>query len=286
MRRWPVVAVIVCLAGCGAANTRPGRDVARDRAAAPAGPSTAEAWEPGDPIPGWDDFPCPELTDDYMPVDVPYGDTLVGTVGGCVDGQCSVEQPSWIRGDFYDSPDGMSSSTTQFVFDINGSLTPRNPRRAQGWYHSSFHSGVFDRTAFTFLRVNEEGSFVDQAYNDSSGYEYPTQAWICLSRVRPDEVAGVAWIRPYRGDRSFYWDGPKVTFRVPFDVILPDNASVYVEDSYPVETYPWFPGTGMWSYYHDQEFGTAWPWHEITDPALRTTYMDRYRPYVDLYGPP
>lgn len=248
-------------------------------------------WDPGDEIPGWEDFECPENVggnvitidmpsysspDSYRPsygIDaVPEGLGKPGLVsfeiGDCVNLEC--------KGDPYSIP---------FLFLLAATNTAEAAtERGLGEY------GPGDTSSFP--RSAQATAAISLGWFESSKGDYfviPSAVTACLSRVRPDMITGFVRFEVASEDLPFdleYYDELFLVF--PFSYIFQDHAGIDESVKYDPKGIPEEVDTSHITYSCDSDrfscpsYDEAWPWDEITDPAIREAVYERYTPYNTL----
>lgn len=272
---------ITLLLGCTAAGVG-SRSHASGKASDTADTGASTAWEPGDPIPGWEDYDCPPPEGAgyaevalSTPVYVGWGDA---TVGGSEGGGVAGFRFQAIMADCESLPCSFSGSTYslwgnswgEMVFeDLGGDLTGRG-------------QGMFDTVSPTRSVSGSEGG-VELLSWQYSGDRLTDDVLpsACVSRVRPDRISWVLDLRPRDNRHSssdavhgWYRD---FTLRVRYDTSLADHAGCLIDldDAYGCVAPE---GTSQIGYYQ-VSYDDAWPWDSITDPDIRDAVYNRYTPW-------
>lgn len=241
------------------------------------------SWLPGDDIPGWEDTTCPTVADvNRFQVVYPSLARMVGTIDAtrgvpdvnrfsiatrdCENFTCSAGEEldlriPYFRGTFQTvAEDGEARGLGAYGPDADGI------RPVEG--SALLIVGPVSNTA----QDGDEANAIVSA---------------CISRSRPDEVSGVLyfWLEK-QGDPFVNYQYGFSEFWTPFHFSLVDHAGVLLDAD---------PGDGLvrgleatlqsfhWTYI-GVSYDEAWPWAEITDPAVREAVYERYQP-VDLRRP-
>lgn len=245
--------------------------------APPPGPS----WQPGDPIPGWDDYPCEEEAPSFD-----SSDTVVLPLHSmaakplCIvpsdDQPCDLAERPWetdlrycVTGDHGNCLTDDTRQEAMLLFWGDEYAWPEP--RGQGWY--DFRGGLPARAGDFYLRTPDLGAW--QAHDPAvAGYDTLSPDGLgCLSRVRPDNLAGTVWLIFSKEYQDLL--GLPEALVLGFDVLLPDHGGVdVVAEEVPAEIaavhYTYMPAT---------DYDAFWPWDDITDPDIRQQVYDRYLPY-------
>lgn len=240
------------------------------------------AWLPGDEIPGWEDYPCEEELPAFVTSTwIVFEAVEVESRAACVwpddyEWCDSAESPTWtlmvLCNEGEDDPDCSLGTSERIRISFSGDVyLPRDPR-GQGWYDFTIRG--LERSGWAQLYSDVYG--VAETYysaSASSGYDdVPPDGMGCLSRVRPDEMSGVAYIDFRREPRD---DRPEA-YILPFHFRFPDHGGRYscATPSKPDEVkdrhYEYTPST---------DYDEFWPWEEITDDDVRQQVYERYTPY-------
>jgi hypothetical protein len=237
----------------------------------------ASSWEPGDQIPGWDDFDCGAAYRDsgHLSVDslhvysgsIRMAILAVGDESGRIDGReigfLATDCDESDCGDPVDWDDtGVPYAWVNLRDDIGDVVG-----RGQGWYGPNANAADFTLGATMNLPF---GYFI----NDLGHYDNMAGMG-CLSRVRPDMITGFV---TFTIEDSFYdhpspWY-PAVSIVLPFSVTFVDHEEL---DS-PTDGYERPAGAELVTY-EVYDYDATWPWDEITDPAIREAVYERYKPW-------
>lgn len=279
MSRPELVSLLVGLSACLGTEVKlvpepEGRAAGWDAGVAPW--EAPGAWEPGADIPGWEDYPCEDEL--VLPPDAEVRD-IVASYGqiraahwieGAEPDEEMAEHPGYIRMDG-DDTDGCVDGDNCYVWMQAWSEAWRTLEpRAQGWYElqDAPFSGARDiggggNTA--------EGTFVYMAQWGGQQRTAPASGRACFSRIRPDQFRGlwIAEIDPYF--MPDYWSGPRVVV-YRFDVRFEHHAAFTV-DELSNQVFPVYH-----VYYDSVPYEDAWPWDDITDPAVRQALFRDYTP--------
>lgn len=230
-------------------------------------------WSPGDPIPGWEDFDCSLDVLGAAHVEVGLPDVRWGTLGiSAVDGGGAPAQLT-LNLDLLDCrggpcPDGEPGDLTFAEVDAPVDVSGDGYRsRGQGW---------FGTPAKPFGRVHVQATTLLAQFFTSSG---SSGAALCLSRVRPDMVAGVVLVQQLSGAQmESAWYGPVATL-LPFEVRFVDHAAL--DANVPTSGLSPPPGSESqcFAYGHYISYDTIWPWDLITDSDVRDAVYARYTPW-------
>lgn len=251
---------------------------------APAPPRGADpkaaVWAPGDPIPGWDDADC------TVPVagnifEIHGLDTW--SVVGVADARAGLPDVAEVRVELRDCarfpctpgavrPEGDPFTELAFSTEIEEGV-----RRGLGWYGP-------DGDVARPVRAETYGVVGYGTNVDAGGDPANLHGQACVARARPDEVSGVVYHQFFESfdPVGIYWYST-IDMWSSFRAVLPDHAGVLVADpaAFPaaalLETLPDDIRAFHWEY-DAVSYDDAWPWDEITDPAIRQAVYDRYLP--------
>lgn len=265
-------------------------------------------WHPLDPIPGWEDYPCEELgvpdlevedvhVDDAFLLMHPQLDpgrvrvvglpsearfTLVPCFG---DDPCGEEEFDW-RGTWID-------------IHLHGGYDRKSAtERGQGWYLPVEGCTGGSRSAFIFTSMPEQ--YEELGLPDTTTapgwcddfWSMPSETSVCLSRVRPDVVDGVAWVRILtESEGGLVPDGQGRLVRIALHLPFAEHGGFYSDgvdmepgesmETMGIEDLPDEIRTQFYVYHADQPFNKVWPWEQITDPEIRAWVREKYRPYAE-----
>lgn len=262
MKSVAMVASIMIVSGCTTGMA--------ERGHAPAKPKSAEVWQPGDDIPGWPDYDCPEPSGDDLEVGIAYPSTLNVTTGFTSEVPIGIGAVWPFLGDCLDAE--CSGADAGPRVDLRFSRVSGGDGRGQGSYTSS------DPEAFRIGGYLENVLYGYWDTHETYG-NYAVDVHLCLSRVRPDEIRGTMQV--YQHDLWFDpWGRPyhlAYEFLAQFDDHGGDSEFGDPDCSNPSISGTTVDGTALY-YYHDVLYDDAWPWAEITDPDIREAVYQRYYP--------
>lgn len=244
--------------------------------------SGRDGWTPGGEVPGWPDFDCTSgdgtILQEFVqdPVEVwagqfsrgwvppvegnpPYGSVYVHSMDVESYG-CSTDADARCRAELW-------------AFYTAGSSTWRS--RHQGWYHQRRGLEDAEEGSISTSASGADGPFGEVGFYldfyDAYADPHPPLRG-CIERNRPDEVIGYAdWViplyppdpyDPVYSEADWQYDHPLI-LRVKFDIKNDDYCG---ED----------PPFNFWM--STDDYDAAWPWEDITDPAVREALHDAYVP--------
>ena len=244
-------------------------------------------WQAGDSVPGWEDYDCEDLADEYEVLEVNQISKFVMWMDVAWGGGPRGQAPMILELQAQSCPAGPpcdKGANQRIWFRAFGSRAAAPLPRGLGWYVGTVDDcSTLNRTAAIDVVSDHwphglvnAGCVVDYA-------TIPSESYVCLSRVRPDEVAGEVWIRPY-GESEGGWvaDSDSFWLKVPFRY-LTDPACTLGPHSFEFDRWPahcednW---TATWILHSG--YGEVWPWDEITNPYVRATLFDTYRPTHEI----
>lgn len=231
-------------------------------------PKSVTEWLPGDDVPGWGsyEYDCPLYTGaNVAQVDLPdtwysgawfignadgYAHYLFGIADCSESGKACSDRPSGDPGWAY-----LMLETYDFAV---ADIFQKAGYYCEGCGHPD--SLVISRGTFAI------GGFAD----DEQGHPWVE---MCLSRVRPDEVRGVAYLNYYTSLLPYeYFSQALVQY--PFDMLYADHASwdMNLGSVGPHNSYHYM------NYAEGFTYDNVWDWDAITDPAIREAVYERYTP--------
>lgn len=108
--------------------------------------------------------------------------------------------------------------------------------------------------------------------------ESPADTRVCISRFRPDQLRGVVYVDMRDGYVPHSDWYASVTITVPFEFTFVPHSAFYGYGDRPWDKKP--EGTDdFYIQYGDLTYDEAWPWDEITDPAVRDALYEMYTPW-------
>lgn len=283
---WTVRRILLVCTGSGGVLSGCVEDMAPTAPAAGKAMETGDtaataAWEPGDPIPGWDDHDCADMGGaGYLDLTMPNvvyagwgelifgGDgagtltarTLQGIYADCTISTCnylgydeSLDDTSWVRVALHDYSGDLVSRGV-------GDYDQRGLDR--GYPQTKGHSELL-----TWHSVGEPSL-------DS------VRVRLCVSSIRPDRVAWTLEVQPQSpadrgGPYNSWYRG--LSLRVHYQVEFSDHAGCIIDAADPYGCVPDFGESQIG--YDDISYDDAWPWDEITDPDIRDAVYERYTPW-------
>lgn len=230
-------------------------------------------WVPGDPVPGWCDYPCDAEFElpagaDEAPVSFESGKMYVQLNDyGALSSQSAINYGSDGHLDADDAPRwllGFGRKSSAVGTGVSS--------RQQGWYY-------LDDAELTLWYRDEAHGI---RWVDIEDNETPSEGWrdvrpygVCISRFRPDHIRGWAWFdltaEPLGSFDSWLF--------VRIDLVLAEHAAQYATEYVYPQLTP--EQSALMFYYSDWQgitYDNAWPWDEITDPDLRQQLYDLYTP--------
>lgn len=264
-------------------------------------------WRQGDTIPGWEDFECEELGEPVERWSLRGGlgspvDKVKLSMGAVNVSGCPAERPSYWYVSL-SSEELAEDGTEKLWMNVlgEGSHRPVAQARGQGWYLSTAarDCGTSGRSVDALINPDGRtgyGFMNDCTYDTTAVWDLRSWTALCLSRVRPDQIAGSLWMMPLPqvagglGSPDDYgWR--VVDFVVDFPLrggVRLDQDGVYalVPDDVQRVRYEYGPQEeepGYWC--GDADYDHAWPWADISDPFVRDIVYWRYRPWaLEDYG--
>jgi hypothetical protein len=266
-----VVSIALLLGACQRpAHPAPTSTVAPTRASMSAD-TASTAWEPGDPIPGWDDYDCAETAgsqafqtvfpNNYrfsasFPAGATNGpQTLRVAVRDCVAFSCI--------------PDKLALDKPYASVTLDASSGTSTDPRGLGWWGPD---------ATDPRHVEGIGNGPVESWSNS-GYGSTSVVTVCMSKVRPDIVAGVIRVEVTTANSAMPLGSlfGSIIYRFPFTIPMADHSGL--DTAVGGERPPAPDGFTEAHFVYDRNYATAWPWGDITDATIRDTVYERYRPY-------
>lgn len=234
-------------------------------------------WQPGDPIPGWPDGePCGEPTaTDTFQLSNPTLWSFEGTItrAGGVVGMVSARLVTRDCVNFACDTTAPFDPSDPFVDLRLRTLSP--PQKGAGLLPWGVGAWGPAQEGGRTLEFDAETLF-GRVRNIQAGPRANVDAAICLDRVRPDEVRGSYRFDLERGRSPVpVWQYRKLTIWAPF-VVRFDGAG---GEELPGSAAPLEDGRShrVWRYV-GVSYSDAWPWDQITDPAVRASVYALYEP--------
>lgn len=226
----------------------------------------APIWQPGDDIPGWEqyDYDCPFYVDSEVATvrlptnwwyslnfgersDVGFQFRLTSCLTDCLDAPCV-------------DPGGVPGGAPFVYFGIS---VYRQYRPPDVWERAGFYSPSGYAANLPTSYISDEGTSAILS--------------ACISRMRPDEVSGILYITYYAGTLPHkYYDEPLVQF--PFDFAYDDHAAWDFNIDTSLDEYHTMSDYVI-TYAEEATYDATWDWASITDPDIRAAVYDRYTPY-------
>lgn len=224
-------------------------------------------WRGGDPVPGWDDRPCPYW---YGPDVVHLAYHVVSysrSVVGWYSGEPGTSSLMWLDYVAHDT-DAEDEMRPDFLVAVHlfQSLDAPGDGRGVGWYLPRYGT----RTISSQSAVTPFGDLrpVDDLHTGGTA---------CLRYVGPDRMAGSLYMAPYAppgqtDGRSPY---PVVTWVIELEFLYAEHAGTSFD-------FPLCPSAySNVMYAEGTPYNRAWPWESITDPGIRSAMFWRYMPTND-----
>ena len=252
---------LLCLATC----TGPGMETSL----VPAGPvngKTASAWEPGDVIPGWEglDVECP-LGESAGQAIVWLPDLIDGAFGMTIYEGSNYMGIDVVLADYSDEEDGevITAPNRGPYVDVDArDYAAESFMSRTGWYGPGTERSdvvLFGAIYVSVGRTNDGGA---------------DDVLLCLSRVRPDEMAGVIYVYYHSTLSWLHYDQAVVEY--PFEAVFNGGFDSTYELSTPPTDDFWHNAFG---YGEGASYDDVWDWDAITDPEIRDIIYERYKPY-------
>lgn len=234
-------------------------------------------WSPGDDIPGWEDADCAE-PEVGQALETTFPDIFV-VEGTFVDPSLAAwAGPHLLTVKLRDcevfpcrvTDTDVDPNLPRVVAALDGTLGDPGEPRGQGWWGPD---GAAPRA------VDASGNGPIEAWSNAA-YGSIGSVTTCISRLRPDEVRGVVRVE-LAADATSIWINtalyPSVVYRFPFSVLLADHAGF---DASAPDRRPDRPDAYDTAHFvYERPYADAWPWDDITDPAIREAVYERYEPY-------
>jgi hypothetical protein len=262
------MATLILIVGC--VPDRPGALLA-------GGKSGTVDWAPGDPIPGWEDYDCPEPGDgaNEIVMEIPgyyyaYTDfgidyttgrsplKMFASLTDCVERGCS---------------DGTRDPNADIGFMVDEGHEPAP--RGLGWYLPDGDADTEPYVYFGRVRSN----FVPYAYPWVDPYDHRAAKFsVCISRSGPDGFRGSVFMDNPRYDWSVY---PAFRYSFAMDLRFGEGSGSSPDGDPGCDRNSDGPHEGTYggAYYGtDYPYDEVWPWDEITDSAIRDHVYAAYYP--------
>lgn len=251
--RGPLRVLLVALVACG-------RPVERGDTRPAVKAASSGVWAPGDPIPGWADYDCPPIGQSGDEIVVTYP-TVYSAISSFLTP--SVQGPSGAGIELADCEDADCidrSPYASFTYYV-----PLDSTWLGTGEYSSESEDSYTRGDFYLMGMNPYYEY----YGD-----YVTRVDLCVSRVRPDQLAGSVWFYTDYLYDSLYGEHH---YAFSFQVDFPDHGG-YSSTGDPKCTVDTGPSPYQYYDYHDVPYDDAWPWDTITDLDIRDEVYSRYYP--------
>lgn len=224
-------------------------------------------WQPGDDIPGWEglDVECPLAESAGHAVvqlpDLMYEAIVVGNYEDGPTIQAFVK-----LADYSDTQDGAVVTypgAGPYTDVAAKDLSAESLTWMTGWYGPG---------------TERSGAAVIAAISAPVGgtsTDWGDEVLLCLSRVRPDEMRGVIYVI-YHSNTLAWLHYRRAVIEYPFESFFQGSIDGAFEITpLPTEDYSDF----AFYYVGGANYDEIWDWDAITDPVIRDTVYERYKPY-------
>lgn len=268
-RRRVLDMILALLAGCETGPMPPSVD---DRDSAIDSGDLTTDWQPGDPVPGWDDYEC--VLPFELDEQTTYLDSELWEIGGEFAYRDGIQTASayvgfgecWGACSYYDD-DASLPGVEEWSLSWGAGF---DSNFGKEWFSGSFPCS--ERATASGYAWVDDVSYYHECYDTYNPFSYPVPLEVCISIFRPDRIKGIAYMDISEAE------GNKTGFDYVYagiDQVLAPHAAYYHYESWKLLDEEQAPYAFQ---YYDLSYDEHWPWDDITDPAIRQVLHDTYTP--------